>query len=83
MALRMKYIAVQFMTLFDLKNAMHSTQSGQTALIQTINKFQEAINNGQTVGMVMVDIRKAFDLTCIYMYFFPYHFSYFVSGLFP
>ena len=30
--------------------------------LQTINKFHEAINNGQIIGMVMVDFRKAFDL---------------------
>ena len=49
--------------------ALHSTQSGfrpnhscETALLQTINKFHEAINNGQIIGMVMVDFRKAFDL---------------------
>ena len=27
-----------------------------------ISKFHEAINNGQIIGMVMVDFRKAFDL---------------------
>ena len=27
-----------------------------------INKFHEAINNGQIIGMVMVDFRKAFEL---------------------
>ena len=27
-----------------------------------INKFLEAINNSQIIGMVMVDFRKAFDL---------------------
>ena len=49
--------------------ALHSTQSDfrpshscETALLQTINKFHEAINNGQIIGMVMVDFRKAFDL---------------------
>ena len=36
--------------------------SCETALLQTINKFHEAINNGQIIGMVMVDFRKAFDL---------------------
>ena len=46
-----------------------TTQSGfrpnhscETALLQMINKFHEAINNGQIIGMVMVDFRKAFDL---------------------
>ena len=50
-------------------NALHSTQSGfrpnhscETALLQMISKFHEAINNGQIIGMVMVDFRKAFDL---------------------
>ena len=27
-----------------------------------VNKFLEAINNSQIIGMVMVDFRKAFDL---------------------
>ena len=48
---------------------LHSTQSGfrpnhscETALLLMINKFLEAINNSQRIGMVMVDFRKAFDL---------------------
>ena len=33
----------------------------ETALLLMINKFFEAINNSQIIGMVMVDFRKAFD----------------------
>ena len=32
------------------------------ALLQMINKFHEAMDNGQIIGMAMVDFRKAFDL---------------------
>ena len=31
-------------------------------MLNIINKFLEAINNSQIIGMVMVDFRKAFDL---------------------
>ena len=57
------------MTFLISHNALHSTQSGfrpnhscETALLQMINKFHEAIHNGYIIGMVMVDFRKAFDL---------------------
>ena len=50
-------------------NALHSTQSGfrpnhscDTALLQMINKFHEAINSGQIIGMVTADFSKAFDI---------------------
>ena len=52
-------------TFLILHNALHSTQSGlrpNHALLQMINKFHEAINYGQIIGMVTVDFSKAFDL---------------------
>ena len=63
------YWRSMFVSFLISHYALHSTQSGlrpnhscETALLQTINKFHEAINNGQIIGMVMVDFRKAFDL---------------------
>ena len=64
-----KHVHDSLMSFLILHNVLHSTQSGfrpnhscETALLQMINKFHEAINNGQIIGMVMVDFRKAFDL---------------------
>ena len=64
-----KHVHDSLMTYFTSHKLLHSTQSGfrpnhscETALLQMINKFLEAINNSQIIGMVMVDFRKAFDL---------------------
>ena len=64
-----EHVHDSLMSFLILHNVLHSTQSGfrpnhscETALLQMINKFHEAINNGQIIGMVMVDFRKAFDL---------------------
>ena len=64
-----KHVHDSLMSFLILHNVLHSTQSGfrpnhscETAVLQMINKFHEAINNGQIIGMVMVDFRKAFDL---------------------
>ena len=64
-----KHVHDSLMSFLILHNVLHSTQpsfrpnhSCETALLQMINKFHEAINNGQITGIVMVDFRKAFDL---------------------
>ena len=64
-----KHVHDSLMSFMISYNVLHSTQSGfrpnyscETALLQMINKFHQAINNGQIIGMVMVDFRKAFDL---------------------
>ena len=64
-----KHVHDSLMTYLTSHKLLHSTQSGfrpnyscETALLQMINKFLEAINNSQIIGMVMVDFRKAFDL---------------------
>ena len=64
-----KHVHDSLMTYLTSHKLLYSTQSGfrpnhfsETALLQMINKFLEAINNSQIIGMVMVDFRKAFDL---------------------
>ena len=64
-----KHVHDYLMTYLTSHKLLHSAQSGfrpnhscETALLQMINKFLEAINNSQIIGMVMVDFRKAFDL---------------------
>ena len=61
-----KHVHDSLMTYLTSHKLLHSTQSGfrpnhscETALLQMINKFLEAINNSQIIGMVMVDFRKA------------------------
>ena len=46
----------------SIQSGFRPYYSCETALLKMINKFNEAINNGQIIGMVMVDFRKAFDL---------------------
>ena len=64
-----KHVHDSLMTYLTSHKLLHSTQSGfrpnhscETALLQTVNKFLEAINNSQIIVMVMVDFRKVFDL---------------------
>ena len=50
-------------------NLLHKTQSGfrtqhscETALVNTIDSWLNALDNGKMVGVVLVDFKKAFDL---------------------
>ena len=59
-----KHVHDSLRTYLTPYKLLHSTQSGfrpnhscETTLLQMINKFLEAINNSQMIGMVMVDFR--------------------------
>ena len=48
---------------------LHKTQSGfraehscETALVNMVDLWLDAMDNGQMVGVVLVDFKKAFDL---------------------
>ena len=50
-------------------NLLHKTQSGfrtqhscETALVNMIDSWLNALDNGKMVGVVLVDFKKAFDL---------------------
>ena len=50
-------------------NLLHKTQSGfrsqhscETALVQMIDTWLNAMDNGKMIGVVLVDFKKAFDL---------------------
>ena len=64
-----KHVHDSLMAYLFSNSLLHSTQSGfrpnhscETSLLQMINKWLDAINSSQMIGMVMIDFRKAFDL---------------------
>ena len=63
------HIAKQLQTYFKKTNIIHETQSGfrqnhscQTALINLVNSWLKDIDNGKMIGVVFLDLQKAFDL---------------------
>ncbi len=54
---------MQFMNdkLSDLLSAYRKDYSTQHVLLHAIEKWNVALNNGQHVGVVLTDLRKAFD----------------------
>ena len=64
-----KHVLDSLMAYLSSDSLLHSTKSGfrpnhsrETPLLQVINKWLDAINNSQMIGMVMIDFREAFDL---------------------
>ena len=64
-----KWVERQFSQYLNDFNLLHKSQSGfrpkhstESALIRMIDSWLKAINEGNMVGCVLVDFRKAFDL---------------------
>ena len=64
-----RHVHDSLMSYLSSNSLLHSTQSGfrpnhscETSLLQMVNKWLDAINNSQMIGMLMIDFRKAFDL---------------------
>ena len=64
-----RHVANQMHKYFAKTNIIHNTQSGfrkahscQTALTYMIDKFMNGIDEGNLVGTVFLDLKKAFDL---------------------
>ena len=64
-----KHVHVSFVHFLNSFKLLHATQSGfrkghstESALTYTIDKWLKALNDGNYIGTVLVDFRKAFDL---------------------
>ena len=64
-----KWVNNQFLEYLNTFDLLHKSQSGfrpkystESALIQMVDSWLEAINSGKLIGCVLVDFRKAFDL---------------------
>ena len=64
-----KHVHDSLMVYLSSNSLLHSTPTGfrpnhscETSLLQMINKWLDAINSSQMIGMVMIDFRSAFDL---------------------
>lgn len=64
-----KHVSEQLLSFLTKYDILYKFQSGfrpghscQTALLSTIDKWMKAIDNGEVVGSVYLDLQKAFDL---------------------
>ena len=64
-----KWVNNQFLEYLNTFDLLHKSQSGfrpkystESALVQMVDSWLEAINSGKLIGCVLVDFRKAFDL---------------------
>lgn len=52
----------RYKLMFKLQFGFRSNHSCETALVSMIDRWLKALNNGDLVGIVLIDFRKAFDL---------------------
>ena len=64
-----KHVHFSLINYLNKYNLLHPTQSGfrsahscETALVNMIDRWLNSLDNGQLVGVVLVDFKKAFDL---------------------
>ncbi|MCG8113419.1 MAG: reverse transcriptase domain-containing protein [Candidatus Thiodiazotropha taylori] len=64
-----KHVHLSLMSYLNEHDFLHPTQSGfrsahscETALVNMIDRWLQCLDNGQLVGVVLVDFKKAFDL---------------------
>lgn len=64
-----KHVHFSLINYLNEYNLLHPTQSGfrsahscETALVNMIDRWLNSLDNGQLVGVVLVDFKKAFDL---------------------
>ena len=63
-----KWVNNQFLEYLSAFDLLHKSQSGfrskystESALVQMVDSWLDAINSGKLIGCVLVDFRKAFD----------------------
>ena len=64
-----RHVHISLMNYLNEHNLLHPTQSGlrsahscETALVNMIDRWLHSLDNGQLIGVVLVDFKKAFDL---------------------
>ena len=64
-----RHVHISLMNYLNEYNLLHPTQSGfrsahscETAFVNMIDRWLQSMDNGQLIGVVLVDFKKAFDL---------------------
>jgi hypothetical protein len=64
-----QYLA-KYNLLHDAQSGFRSNHSCQTALINIIGKWIEEMNNGNVNVVILLDLKKAFDVVFVYLKYF-------------
>ena len=52
----------KYKLLYDTQSGFRPNHSCETALIHMVEKWLKALDNGELVGIILVDFRKLFNL---------------------